>query len=544
MKVEYTYNQYSEDVLHGKIIANQYVILACQRYERFKQRTDMKFREKKIRHVINFISKLKHFSGKSNGKPFLLEPCQQFIVANIFGFYWKESGLRVCQSAYIEVARKFGKTSLMAAIALYCLIADGEAGAEVDVVATSREQARILFEMARNYISTADPKENLVKRYRNQLKFPLTKSVFNVFAADANLLDGFSPSVFICDETHAYQNSRLYDVLRSGQGFRSQPLAICITSCGFLVGDYFCYTMRRICIEILNNIKEDDSQFSIMYELDESDDWTDERVWIKSNPLLDVTVSKDWLSQQVRSAMNNPTLETSVKTKNLGLWCQTSDVWIPDNYIIKATKTVNLKDFDDCVCFVGVDLAQVSDMCAVSFMIPRDYKFYYKTYYYLPQETIYNSPNSDKYREWQRLGYLRVTPGNVTDYDVILSDIMKIQEENQLLIETVAYDSYNATQFAINATSNGLNMQPMSQSIGNFNRTCKEMQRLLLMGDKIIIDNNPITRWMFGNATLMIDHNENIKVTKTGPSQKIDGLISMLQAQNAYLNSPCYSYEI
>lgn len=313
----YSYDTYSQDVLSGKIVACEYIKLACQRFEDFKTRHDMIFKVSKVKHVIQFISKLKHFSGKVNGQPFILTPWQQFIIANIFGFYWVNNNKRVTQQVYIQVGRKAGKSSLIAAIALYCMIADGEAGAEVDCIATTREQARILFDMARHYIETVDPKENVVKRYRNQLKFPLNHSVMNVLAADAQHSDGFSSSMFVCDEVAAYTSSEMYDVMKSSQGFRENPLAICISSPGFLLSGYFCYDYRCTCIEILKGLKQDDSQFSMIFELDEGDDWQDPNVWEKSNPNLEVTLSKDWLAAQVRTAINNPIQQTSVRTKNL-----------------------------------------------------------------------------------------------------------------------------------------------------------------------------------------------------------------------------------
>lgn len=435
-------------------------------------------------------------------------------------------------------------SSLVAAIGLYCMIADGESGSEVDCLASSRDQAKILFDLSKNFIGTIDPKEKLVKRYRNQLKFDLTKSQMTCFAADSNKLDGLNAYVGIVDEYHSAPDSGVYDVIKSSQGMRKNPLMIVITTAGFnLEGP--CYEMRRVNIEIMRGVKQDDSQFTLIYTLDEADDWTDEKNFIKSNPTLGQTVSIQFLRDQIQQAMNNPSMEVGIRTKNLNQWCQSSSVWIPDKYILNATDCVDLTKFNDCVCFLGVDLAAVGDMTAMAVMIPKDYKYYYKVFYYLPEYTINNSPNSDKYRYWHQKGYLTLTPGNVTDYDYITNDIIKLQEKYGLLIESIGYDSYNATQWAIDCTSKGLNLIPVSQSIGNFSRTTKEMERLLRMDNgSVIIDNNPITRWCFANVAIKEDLNENIKPTKVSANQKIDGVIAMLQAQQSYFNCPQYGYEI
>lgn len=543
MKLEYTYDQYSRDVLSGSIVASEYIILACKRYEQFKLREDFEFKERKVKHVINFISKLKHFSGKVNGKPFLLEPWQQFCIANIFGFYFKGTNKRVTEQVYIQVGRKAGKTAFISAICLYCMIADGEGAAEIDCLANSREQARILFDMTRNYIQSVDPKENVVKRYRNQLKMPATKSVMNVLAADSTRLDGLSPYVFVCDETHAYQDSQLYDVMRSGSGFRQNPLAICISSPGFLLHGYFCYDMRCTCIEILKGLKQDDSQFSAIFELDSGDDWQDPNVWIKSNPSLEVTVTKQWLQAQVLNAINNPSQQTSVKTKNLGMWVQSSDVWLSDKDIQDCTANVDLSQFRDCIGFVGIDLASVSDLTAVTLLIQQDYKFYFKTFVYIPEDTMYNSPNSEFYKQWKREGYLTVTPGNVTDYDYIVKDLLTITEKYGILVETVSYDNYNATQFIIGLTNLGFNCKPYSQSVGAFNRPSKELERLTKL-KQVVIDNNPITRWSFQNVQLKEDFCENVKPIKASVNQKIDPVIAMIMSLAGYLECPQYSYDI
>ena len=529
------YKDYAYKVINKEIPTCKYVYQACQRYLSFFEKYD--FRIDKVDKVVNFIRRLRHFCGKHNGKPFELLPYQKWIIYSIFGFYYKGTDKRVTNYVYIELARKSGKTALAAAIALYMMIADGENGSEVEMVANSAKQAKICFDMASNFLQSIDHKGKYFKRYRDKIKFDYTKSFLQILSSDASGNDGYNSNCFILDECHEQPDSRLWDVMCSSQGMRRNPLAIIITTAGFnLYG--FCYNYRQTCTEILSGAKEDDSQFTAIYTLDDDDDWQNPDCWIKSNPSMNVTVYQDYLQQQVNKAKNNSTLEVGTRTKNFNQWLSSSDIWINNNILLDNTKDINLKDFNGENCYMGVDLASVSDMTALSIMIPKDDKLYFKTFYYLPQSTLSDNVNSEQYKQWKRQGYLTITDGNVTDYDYILSDILKVN--NYLYINKIAYDAYNATQWAINATTEGLPLEPFSQALWHFNKPTKEFERLVKSG-KVIIDNNPITRWCFGNVTLKFDHNDNVKPVKTQDMQKIDGVISMLEALGTYLETPQYN---
>lgn len=536
------YIKYPVDVISGNVIAGKHIKKACERFFSLMDDDRYMFLEEKVDKVIRLYHHLRHFKGRHSGKPFLLEPWQEWIIASIYGFYNKSDGSRLTQTVYIEVARKNGKTALAAGIGLNALINDDEDGAEVYFAANSKDQVKIsAWPLCSNFAKAFDPKEKYLKVYRDTINFDKTISWLKVLAADSTKLDGPNPSTFILDEYHAAKSNSLKAVLESGQGTRDNPLEIIITTAGFdKLGP--CYELRTTATEILNGLKEDDSFFMAIYSLDENDDWKDEANWIKSNPNMDVTVKSSYLRKEVRKAMNTPSDEVNVKTKNLNMWCDSSDVWIPDDYILACSRKVDLDDFttkDDC--FAGIDLSSTSDLTCVSFMIPKDGKFYFKTLYYLPKEALETKKNKEQYSEWVRLGFLKLTPGNVVDYDYILDDILSV--DKRLYIVKVGYDSWNATQFVINATDKGLPMEPVSQSIGNFNRPTKEMERVILSGN-VVIDNNPITRFCFRNVVMKLDHNGNTKPSKEYRDKKIDGVISMIEAMGVCLMTPQYSNSI
>lgn len=538
----YTYQEYADDVLSGKIKACEAIRLACKRYEDWKNREDIYFDKEDVEQKIRIVSRLKHFTGQHNGKSFELLPWQQFCVANIFGWKWKRNNLRVTRNVFIMISRKAGKTAFAAALGILCAIADKENGSEVELVANSRQQAKIAFDITSNFCESVDKKKRIFKRYRDSILIPKTKSKIQILSSDAMGNDGYNSSCFVLDEFHAAKSWDLYNVMKSSQGMRQQPLAIIITTAGFLLNGYPCYEHRLNCIDILKGNKVDDTQFSAIYELDEGDDWEDEENWIKCAPSLGQTVSYDYLREQIVAAKNNSALETGVRTKNFNQFCQTKEVWIPDNYLTNTFDTVKLEDLYDEDCYMGVDLSAISDLTAISILFPPNEerkvhpdKFIFKNIIYVPESSIDESVNGDLYKLWRRQKYVKVTSGNVVDYDEILRDQLDIYNKTYLL--AIGYDSWNATQWAINATSEGLPLYPYSQAVGNFNRPTKYFEMLIREG-KVVIDYNPCVRWCFNNVELKFDYNDNCKPVKSGGNQdhKIDPIIAMVQALGTYLN--------
>ena len=533
------YYLYALDVVNNKITTGNLVKLSCQRFLDDLQREDLVFKVDKADEVIDFIGIMKHSTGDFNGQQFTLLDWQQWVVANIYGFYWLDN-TRKYSTAYIEIARKNGKTQLSAALALYSLIIDGGNGAQVIAAANSKEQSKILLNAATALSKSLDPKGRLLKAYRAEIKLPTTDSFLKIVAADTSKLDGLNCSTFIIDEYHEAKDTKMWDVLKSSQGMRKNGLGIIITTSGFDKTKP-CYKKREVCVEVLHKLKTDDSLFAAIFTLDDEDDWTNEDVWIKSCPCLDITVTRKYIREQINSAINNPSEEVGVKTKILNLWCDSVTVWLPESYIVKGSKTINLEDFRDCECYIGVDLAATSDLTAVSYLIVKDDRYYFKTDYYLPETALQQKADRELYKYWKQQGLLKITEGNVTDYDYITNDMIKASDI--VSIQSVGYDKYNATQWAIKATELGLPIEEYPQTLGNFNKPTREMERLILSG-KAVIDNNEINRWCFKNVTLKSDHNGNVKPNKSVKGKKIDGAIAMIQALGMFLQCPHYSNEL
>ena len=534
--------KYAEDVISGKKVAGEYIKLACKRFLADLQREDIVFKDKKVNSLIEFASCLKHYTGSHSGKPFVLEDWQIFIACNVYGFYWKETNTRRYNQSYVQIARKSGKTFMTTLFSLFSLIADGEDAAEVICAANTREQARISFEMAQTLCRQLDPSGKVLKVLRNEIRFTPNNSKLRAIAAEANTQDGFNASAAILDEYGGSSNTKMKDVIKSSMAMRSNPILFIITTAYFDKTSP-CYSLREYGIEIIRELKEDDSFFVCIFEMDEDDEWDNPKNWVKSNPNMGVTVSEGFIRSEVNRAKQNPSDEVGVKTKTLNMWCDSSVIWIPSDDILSVSKKINLEDYydKDWLCYCGVDLSAVSDLTALTFLLTDGDKYVSKTFYLLPSECLHRSENRDLYQRFYREGHLILTDGNVVDYDAITKIIL--QHWERLDLRLVGYDKWNATSWAVNAQSLGIPLQEFGQNVGNFSSPTKQLERLI-KSKRIFIDNNPITRWNFANVILKEDWNENVKPTKEANANKIDGVISLIQALGVCERQRNYSGDI
>ena len=530
------YNIYVEDVLNDKILVGNWIKLACQRYYDWFSRDDIFFDYDDIDRKIRFIGKLKHFRGEFYNQPFLLFNWQQWIIASIYGWKYKSTGYRVCKNALMFISRKNGKSSLAAALGIIAAFADGEQGAEVACIANSAKQANILFEMIKNYTASVDPNQVLFKRYRSSINIPLTSSKIIVHSADPKALDGYNCSTFICDELNAAKDDKVYNLMKNSQGTRKQPLAITITTSGFLLGDeYPLYSMWQTCTDILQGTKTDDSWFMAIYQMDENDDWKDKSMWKKCSPGYPEIIDETFMEDALTEAINNPSKEVEFKTKLLNQWCAAETIWIPREDLMQHSQKFDINNFkdDEYYCYCGVDLGSVSDLTAVAYLIKKEDKFYIFCDAYIPTGSIDKSKNKELYRKWIREGYLKVTHGERMNYEEVVHDILEFNKEIPIL--EIAYDKYNAIEWARKCSEEGLVLTPFSQTKGNFNLATKEFERRLYNGDIILI-NSPVIRWCFANAMLEYDKLDNCKPVKgAGSMNKIDAVIAILEAFGIYM---------
>lgn len=522
-------DQYVDDVLSGRKVAGKSEILAVQRFVNDKKRAldcgfylDTKAGER----PINFIQKLKHTKGKWAGRPLLLESWQKFIVFQLFAWR-KADGSRRFRYAYVEVARKNGKTALAAGIALYMLYAEREPRAEVYSVATVKDQAKLCFNDSVAIVKQTALSQRM-RVFRDSILYEQLGAYFKPLSSDDGIHDGYSPYCVIVDEYHAHKDNGMLDVMRSGMAARTQPLVFIITTAGFNK-NYPCYAYRQNAKNVIGGIVEDDSLFAMIFEMDAEDDWTDPKNWPKANPNLGISVDYEYLAGEVKDAQNRPEAVRGVKTKNLNMWVDAETTWILDEMWQKCSGSLTLADVEGCKCWGGLDLSNISDITAFVLLFEINDKLALVPKFWIPEDKLQEKIAKENvgFAEWVQKGYVTVTPGNILDYDYVKADILNLAEKYD--VSSIAYDRWNSSQTIIQLQDEGLEMSPFGQGYGSMSAPSKEFEKMVLAG-KIEHFGNPVLRWMLASTAIQTDPAGNIKPDKRKSSQKIDGIVASIMA--------------
>lgn len=515
--------QYIDDIKSGKVQACAHVKNAVKRYETDRA-SGWRFNDTLAEHAVEFIENLVHTTGDYAGRNFTLEPWQAFIVYNIFGFL-NEDGSRRFTRAYIEVPRKNGKSTFSSALMMYGLIADDEPAAQVYSAATKLDQAMMVFgESVRVCQNLPWLNEELtVNNSVNNRRILYGQSLYKPLEWNPNKQDGLNTHFACIDEYHAHPNDELYNVIRNSMGARRQPLLFTITTAGFN-REAPCYKHRQYCANVLSGAIKDDALFSVIYTLDEGDDWTDASVWQKANPNWGVSVYPRQLQQALTEAKEFVHKEVEFKTKLLNVWTDTAQTWISDSVWAECE---NPQAVEGEPCYGGLDLASTGDFCAFTLYFPALNAV--KTWYWLPEEAVNKRKDAagTSIKQWASDGFIEVTEGNVTDYNFIKARIIQLAEEYD--IKDIAYDRFNASQLVIELQNEGLQMYPFGQGFVSMSAPTKELERLV-KERTLNHDGNPVTRWMLSNILLTQDPAGNIKINKAKSGDKVDGPVSIVMA--------------
>ena len=545
-------HQYALDVVHGKLVASKYTRKACERYltdlDTAEER-GLEFRPKTAQAYITFFQRaIRHTVGEWDGKPFDPLPWQKFILWNLYGWF-REDGTRRFNYAYVTVARKNGKTTLMAGAALAALFFDQEKAAEVYFAATKKDQAKIGFDEAQRMVTFSPPLRKHLKAGKHDIKAPTLSARCTYLSSERDTLDGLNVHFAGIDEYHAHTTDGVANVLRSGMQARRNPLHFTITTAGFN-RESPCFELQKTCKEILDGIKHDDAQFAILYELDEDDDWTDSSTWVKANPSLGTALRSQLLDSQLQQAINlGGSREVEFKTKHLNKWVTASKTWIQDEVWMRNKRDVNL---DGLKCWGGLDLASVSDMTALVMCYPENGGYHVRGHYFLPSDTVHqvlDREPSHIYRTFLELPNVHLTDGNVTDYASIrrkVSGVMnkpegQVVEESSLMhtynVQKIAFDRYNSTQIAIDLVDDGVPRVPFGQGFVSMSSPTKQLEVLVRTG-KLWHDGDPVLRWALGNVELKMDPAGNIKADKQKSGGKIDPIVAMIMGIGEHMKSP------
>ena len=487
----------------------------------------------KADRAVKFIENLCHTKGKWAGKRFWLLPWQEQLIRDIFGIV-KPDGYRQFRTAFVEICKKVGKSELAAAVALYLLYADNEPSAEVYGAAADRQQASIVFDVAKQMVEMSPA---LLKRSK---LMTATKRIVNygnsgyyqVLSAEVGGKHGFSVSGLVFDEIHTQPNRQLYDVLtKVSSDARQNPLHFIITTAG-TDRHSIAYELHTKAVDILEGRRVDPTFYPVVYGLKDDEDWEDEANWYKVNPSLGYTVDIERLRDAYREAKQNPADEVTFKWLRLNMWVSSTVAWIPDAIFMKGNEEIDLPALEGRDCYGGLDLSSTGDITALVLMFPprdEDEKYILLPFFWVPEETIPQRVKaaSVPYDIWEKQGYLLSTEGNVIHYDFIEKFINDLAEKYHIV--EIAVDRWNATQMIQNLEGDGFTMVPFGQGFASMSGPTKDFYRLLMEG-QIIHGGHPVLRWMAGNVVVDTDPAGNIKVTKAKSKEKIDGIVAAIMA--------------
>ena len=484
-------------------------------------------------YAVAFIENLCHTKGTWAGKPFELIDWQEQIIRDLFGTL-KPNGYRQFNTAYIEIPKKQGKSELAAAVALLLTCGDGEERAEVYGCAADRQQAAIVFDVAADMVRMCPALSKRVKILASQkrLIYTPTNSFYQVLSAEAYSKHGFNIHGIVFDELHTQPNRKLFDVMTKGSGdARMQPLYFLITTAGTDTHS-ICYETHQKAKDIIEGRKIDPTFYPVIYGADESDDWTDPKVWKKANPSLDITVGIDKVKAACESAKQNPGEENAFRQLRLNQWVKQAVRWMPMEKWDKCAFAVDEEELEGRVCYGGLDLSSTTDITAFVLVFPpldEEDKYIILPYFWIPEENLTLRVNRDHvpYDVWERQGYLQTTEGNVVHYGFIEKFIEKLGE--RFNIREIAFDRWGAVQMVQNLEGMGFTVVPFGQGFKDMSPPTKELMKLVLE-QKIAHGGHPVLRWNMDNIYIRTDPAGNIKADKEKSTEKIDGAVATIMA--------------
>ena len=487
----------------------------------------------KADRAVMFIENLRHTKGKWAGKRFWLLPWQEQLVRDIFGIV-KENGKRQFRTVYVEIMKKAGKSELAAAVALYLLYADNEPSAEVYGAAADRQQASIVFDVAKQMVSMSPAlmRRSKILGATKRIINHSNNGFYQVLSAEVGTKHGLNVSGMVLDEVHVQPNRELYDVLTKGSGLaREQPLYFLITTAGTDTHS-ICYELHTKAQDIIDGRKNDPTFYPVIYGLREDEDWADEDNWWKANPSLGQTISIEDLRAAFNEARENPAEENVFRQLMMNQWVKQTVRWMPMEKWDACAYPVDPKELEGKMCYGGLDLSSTSDLTALVLVFPpsdEDGIYQVLPFFWLPEETIPIRVRRDSvpYDTWHRQGYIETTEGNVIHYGFIEKFIEDLGKKYH--IREIAFDRWGAVQMVQDLEGMGFTVVPFGQGFKDMSPPTKELMKLVLE-KRIAHGGHPVLRWNIDNISVRTDPAGNMKPDKEKSTEKIDGAVALIMA--------------
>lgn len=501
------------------------------------------FDEEAADRAVRFFGLLRLVEGKGAGGPFqLMDWMAEEVVKPLYG--WKRAdGTRLYRVCWLEVPRKNAKTTLLAGLALYGLVADGEAGAQVIMGARDRMQARLCFELARKMVDQSPALKKRCKAVRSYIEHPKSGSVLRAISADAAGQHGLNCHMAVMDEVHAWPDRELWDVLATSVGARSQPIVVGITTAGQYDPFSIAWEQHDYSIRVASGEIVDPTFLGVIYSTEKDADWKSPEVWRAANPSLGITISEDYLAEEVVRATVSPARITSFKRLHLGCWTDEVSQWLdPDAWA--ACGEPLRAPVPDAPVFAGLDLSSTTDVSALVLVHPHpDGTYDLEPYFWLPEHGLADREHKDRqpYRQWVAEGRLIATPGNVIDYEWIKAKIFELADTHRGL--TIGYDPWNASGLVTQLLEAGIKCLPVRQGFATMSSPTKHLEHLVLAGG-LRHANHPVLTSHVCSALVQQDPAGNLKPSKAASNARIDGCVASIMGLHlAMLSGSLESYK-
>jgi phage terminase large subunit-like protein len=534
--------EYATDVVEGRVPACKWMRLACERQladlERDGPEFPFYFDVEAASRPCRLIESLPHIEGEwaARGELIKLEPWQLFMITTVYGWRHNDTSRRRFRQAYWEVARKNAKSTIAAGLALNALDNDDEAGAQVYSAATKKDQAKIVFDHAKEMMSRAKAKgarwARRIQSHKNVLFVPKTASKFAPLDREASSQDGLNVHTAINDELHAWKRRDLYAVIETATGARRQPLIINITTAGYNLGG-ICYELRDYGLKVLQGLLTDETFMVAIWTIDDDDDPWDPACWPKANPNLGISVYADDMRALAAKAQSMPSQQTDFLTKRLNVWCNAEASWMDmTRWNACARPGVRMEEFAGSQCIGAIDVAEKRDITARCLLFQREEKGKRHVYaflrYYLPEDAARNTRHAG-YDGWIRAGLITVTDGNIIDLDTVRRDL--VDDSRKYTVAELAFDPHNATAMALELNKTGMRTVEFRQTPMNFDEPMRWWEAMVAEGT-FHHNGDPVLTWMVSNVTIRKTGrmHEFLHPRKERDTAKIDGAVTICMA--------------
>ena len=484
------------------------------------------YSEEAAQRVVNWIEMFcTHTKGDKAGQPFLLEDWQKKDIINpLFGTLRKDNDKRKYSTCYVEIPRKNGKSTLAACVALYCLMADNEKGAEIVSAAGDRQQSKIIFDVASDMIRANAELSKRCTVLQNKIRYGT--SFYQSISSESRTKHGYNCSAIIFDELHTQPNDDLWQVLRTSVLSRSQPITLALTTAGDDI-DSIAFSVHEYAKKVQQGIIKDDTFLPVLYCADHSDDWRSPKVWAACNPNLGISCNVQYFKDYINRIDAQPSELYTFQRLHLNIWTNSqAAAWIQDHDVQKgAGELPSEETLKRLPCWGGLDLSSTRDLTAFAMVWRDGSKYYTKVYQFVPKET---AANRQQYKLWAEQGHLEITSGNVVDYDRVRDYINEMQDKYGL--RSVAYDRKFSAYIVPQLIALGIDLQPFGQGFLSMSHPSKLLERTLVSGN--ICGINEVLRWQFSCCKVSRDPADNIKITKSRnkAGEMVDGIVSLIMA--------------